>query len=190
MCKAGHQLYQGGGNTRFEFPAQLLYVSGGQDGTIEKPPGIVKLVQTSAMDADIEYLALSHCWVLKDAIVATISPGFPYIWIDTRCILQRDFNDEEDNKPDAIWRKDWESKAKEMGSVYSGAVCTIASTGSSSSASGCFHGTPCKIGVSSPGALLPLWIYARKDNVMQFKRGVDMEPLNTRGWALQERLKH
>lgn len=62
MCKAGHQLYQGGGNTRFEFPAQLLYVSGGQDGTIEKPPGIVKLVQTSAMDADIECLALSHCW--------------------------------------------------------------------------------------------------------------------------------
>ncbi|KAI1131366.1 heterokaryon incompatibility protein-domain-containing protein [Nemania abortiva] len=223
MCRDSHKLCQSIGNPRLDFPARMLYVCGGQDWTISKPPETIKLIQTSQIDPSTPYLALSHCWGkteemgfklvatnmdacfesinfdalsnnMKDAIVATISLGFSYIWIDSMCILQRDCSNEEDSKPDAIWRKDWEAEAKKMRSVYSGATCTIASTGSSNSAGGCFHGRsrtslkPCKIGVSSPEALRPRWIYARKDDIIEFQRSVDLAPLNTRGWVMQERL--
>ncbi|RYP24664.1 hypothetical protein DL765_000391 [Monosporascus sp. GIB2] len=81
-----------------------------------------------------------------------------------------------------------------MGSVYSGATCTIASTGSATSNEGCFHKrniqslNPCKIGVSSLDCLRPNWIYARRDDVTEFEKGVNLAPLNARGWVMQERL--
>ncbi|KAJ8127380.1 hypothetical protein O1611_g6257 [Lasiodiplodia mahajangana] len=223
MCQEGHKLCEGIGDARLDLPKRMLYVSGGKDWTIDKPPEAVKLVQASRMEPDTAYLALSHCWGkpedmgfkltatnidacfesinfsglsnnIKDAIVVTISMGFSYIWIDSLCILQRDYNNEEDGRLDAAWRKDWEAEAKKMRSVYSGAVCTVASTGSSNSAGGCFHGRsrtslePCRVGVSSPDALLPQWIYARKDDIIEFQRGVVEAPLSRRGWAIQERL--
>lgn len=92
------------------------------------------------------------------------------------------------------WREDWEKEAARMGAVYSNAVCTIASTGSTSSAGGCFHDRstlslpPCKIGASSLDTSLSKWIYARRDDVFDFQRNVDRSPLNTRAWVQQERL--
>src|SRR6266542_1322775 len=47
---------------------------------------------------------------------------------------------------------------------------------------------PCEIGVSSLSELLPAWIYIRRDDLSDFRRGVDRVILNTRGWVLQERL--
>lgn len=81
-----------------------------------------------------------------------------------------------------------------MGSVYSHAVYTIASTGAATTTASCFHARnpstllPCVIGVSSPDAPSPTYIYARRDDAAAFTRGVDLAPLNTRGWVLQERL--
>jgi len=81
-----------------------------------------------------------------------------------------------------------------MGSVYSAAALTIASTAPTTSTGGCFHSRsltslrPCKIGVSSPDVLSPDWIYARWDDVFDFERSVDLAALNTRGWVVQERL--
>lgn len=92
------------------------------------------------------------------------------------------------------WREDWEKEAARMGAVYSNAVCTIASTGSTSSAGGCFHDRstlslpPCKIGASSLDTSLSKWIYARRDDVFDFQRNVDRSPLNKRAWVQQERL--
>src|SRR5205814_1827018 len=75
---------------------------------------------------------------MRDAVRIAQRLGFSDIWIDSVCIVQ-------DSK------KDWATEAPKMGGVYSGAVCTIASTGSSSGDGGCFHRrnclslSPCKI---------------------------------------------
>lgn len=175
------------------------------------------------MDAEKGYLALSHCWGptaemrfkllasnidrcfetidfdslsqnLKDAVTVTASLGFSYIWIDSLCIMQKDDTGTETGEVAERWRSDWKTEAKKMGSVYSGAACTIASTGSATSKEGCFHKrnvqslSPCRIGVSSVESLTPSWIYARRDDVFDFEKSVDLAPLNTRGWVMQERL--
>lgn len=223
LCMDNHKVCRGVGNARIELPARMLYVCGGKDWRPGNPPETLNLVQTNELKEDTEYLALSHCWGppaemrfkllasnidvcyegidftglsknMQDAITTTISLGFSYIWIDSLCIIQKDDKGNEVGKIATVWRKDWETEAKKMGSVYSAAACTIASTGSSTCTEGCFHSRsikslqPCKIGVSSLSALSPKWIYARKDDVFEFERSVDLAPLNTRGWAMQERL--
>jgi hypothetical protein len=128
---------------------------------------------------NIEYFALSKN--MRDAIEIARRMGFLYLWIDSLCIIQ----DSEE---------DWDTESAKMGDVYAGAVCTIASTGSSSADGGCFHErdcltlSPCKIGVSSLESLLPEWIYIRRDDLSAFTRGVEQSPLNKRGWVVQERL--
>jgi len=140
----------------------------------------------------IEFARLSRN--MQDAITTTIRLGFSYIWIDSLCIIQKDDSGQEPGDLAKLWKDDWASEARKMGDVYSGAACTIASTGSPTSAGGCFHSRdvaslqPCKIGVSSPDALSPTWIYARHDDIFEFARNVDLAPLNTRGWVMQERL--
>lgn len=206
-----------------ELPARMLYVNGGKDWIPGSMPETLKLVRTSEIDSNAEYLALSHCWGptaemkskllarnldtfyesidytglsqnMQDAITTTVSLGFSYIWIDSLCIIQQDDKGEEVGETAEIWKADWETEARKMGSVYSGAACTIASTGSSTSTGGCFHSRsptslkPCKIGVSSFNALSPDWIFARRDDVFDFELNVDQAPLNTRGWVMQERL--
>ena len=44
------------------------------------------------------------------------------------------------------------------------------------------------IGVTFPNALLPQWVYARRDDVFALECGVDLAPFNTRSWVMQERL--
>ncbi|RYP13168.1 hypothetical protein DL767_010861 [Monosporascus sp. MG133] len=76
-----------------------------------------------------------------------------------------------------------------MGDYYAGAVCTIASTGSPASEDGCFHTRktlslpPCKIGASSKDSLLPDYVYIRRDDISDYRRGVDQGILNARGAA-------
>ena len=76
-----------------------------------------------------------------------------------------------------------------MESVYSGAAYTLASTGSASGTTGCFHDRrsgalrTCKIGVSDLWEDQE-WIYLRRDDLSDFRRGVDRAPLNARGWVL------
>lgn len=223
MCKDDHKLCDGVGNTTLELPARMLYVSGGKDWTPGSTPETLKLIQTSQMDSSNEYLALSHCWGptaemrfkllasninacyesidftglsqnMKDAITTTVSLDFSYIWIDSLCIIQQGEKGEEVAELANLWKEDWGTEARKMGNVYSGAACTIASTGSSTSTGGCFHTRsltnlkPCKIGASSPESPSPGWIYTRRDDVFDFERNVDQAPLNKRGWVMQERL--
>ncbi|KAI0521308.1 heterokaryon incompatibility protein-domain-containing protein [Xylaria bambusicola] len=129
---------------------------------------------------------------IQDAITTTLCLGISsYIWIDSLCIIQRD---EREPNGDRTWELDWEAEARKMGGVYSGATLTIASTGSSSSDGGCFHSRntrslrPVKIGVSSRTSPDADWIFARTDDIFDFERNVNLAPLNTRGWVMQERL--
>jgi hypothetical protein len=70
---------------------------------------------------------------MQDAITTTVSLGSSYIWIDSLCIIQRDEKGEEVGEIAEVWKKDWKTEAKKMGSVYSAAALTIASTASSTS---------------------------------------------------------
>src|SRR2546423_4077132 len=107
--------------------------------------------------------------------------GFSYLWIDSVCIIQNSMDD-------------WETETAKMGDVYAGAVCAIASTGSSSSKGGYFHKRktfglpPSEIGSSPSRGPLPKWIYICRDDLFDFRRSVDRSPLNKSGWVLQERL--
>ena len=192
-------------------PTRLVCVANGNGSRIGDASLTVKLVLTETLGQRVEYLAFSHCWGpspehmpfqllpgnvedcfddmpfskmsqnLKDAITITHRLGFSYVWIDSLCIIQG-------------CEEDWTKETNRMGDVYDGAACTIASTGSSSSAGGCFHSRDClslqscKIGVSSLDEMHPSWIYARRDDVSDFERNVDRSPLNARAWFLQERL--
>jgi hypothetical protein len=204
-CKTHHKRCNGVGNTPRKLPTRLIYIAPSSDPNTTPAINIQLMGPT---DQNIEYLAFSHCWGLtvplellkaneddflknvefsklsenmKHAVRITRSLGYLYLWIDSLCIIQDSF-------------EDWKAEAAKMGDVYAGAVCTIASTGSPSSEGGCFHERktlsmrPCEIGVSSLGELLPAWIYIRRDDLSDFRRGVDRAILNTRGWVLQERL--
>lgn len=206
-CKTHHGLCRTARGTDRRLPTRLLFV-GDPNSTKPGEQAEVRLVTSDGNDPDTKFLALSHCWGgdipfklvkdniddyfrgvemsrlpknMQDAVTITRRLGFAYIWIDSLCIIQ--------DSPE-----DWAREALTMGSVYTNAACTIASTGSQSSAGGCFHERstkslkPCKIGASSPDALLPRWIYARRDDVFDFERSVDRSPLNSRAWVQQERL--
>ncbi|KAI8965116.1 heterokaryon incompatibility protein-domain-containing protein [Daldinia sp. FL1419] len=223
MCRENHKLCGGVGNAESELPARMLYVLGGDDWEPGNPPETLRLVPTNETGPDIKYLAFSHCWGdqakmrfkllasnveachdsidfsglsknMQDAITITLSLGMSYVWIDSLCIIQKDDTGKEVGEVAQVWENDWKTEAKKMGSVYAGAECTIASTGSSESTGGCFHERnvtslePCKIGVSSLDGLCASWIFARRDDVFDFERSVDLAPLNTRGWVMQERL--
>lgn len=190
-------------------PKRLVYVESEEpsSSTLETP--LLKLQEFYGLDRRPEYLALSHCWGgnnnsltllndnklsvlenipfsrlsknIQDAVLITKRLGYSYIWIDSLCIIQDS-------------REDWSEESTKMGSVYAGAVCTIASTGSNSGDGGCFHKRnclslqPCKIGVHSHDADSTGAIHIQQDDVFDFQRGVDKSPLNRRGWVFQERL--
>jgi hypothetical protein len=204
-CKNYHSRCNGVGNTPRKLPTRLIHI---EPSSNPDTVPVIKIELTAHMDQDIEYAAFSHCWGIsmplkllnanevsfrtniefsktsknmQDAVKIARSLGIYYIWIDSLCIIQD--SDE-----------DWKAEAAKMGDVYAGATCTIASTGSPSSEGGCYHPRktlslrPCEIGVSSLDDLLPTWIYIRRDDLADFRRGVDRAILNTRGWVLQERL--
>lgn len=102
------------------------------------------------------YLALSHCWgspiehpiprtlranvderfekismdilpkTFQDAVTLTRKLGLRYLWIDSICIVQDDY-------------EDWRSEASRMEDVYKYAVCTIAAADSGNSSEGLFY---------------------------------------------------
>jgi hypothetical protein len=161
-----------------------------------------------ANNPSTEYVAFSHCWGgsqpfkllqanyhdclqnidfdalsrnCQDAVRITLALGYSHLWIDSLCIIQ-------DSKAD------WKTQAAKMGDVYDLAICTVASTGSSSGDGGCFHQRdprslwPCRVATSSRDQLLPKWTCIRREGVSAFVRGVDRSPLNKRAWVFQERL--
>lgn len=184
-------------------PTRLLYV----EPSSSDPP-TVKLKEMAKEETQVEYLAFSHCWGgsrtfrllsdnyssalraidfselsknAQDAVSITRALGFSYIWIDSVCIIQNSDGD-------------WATEASKMADVYSGAVSTIASTGSPSGDGGCYHERdsqsllPCIMDVLSPQSGALESIYIRRDDILDFGRYVDRAPLNKRAWAVQERL--
>lgn len=183
-------------------PSRLVYI----DARAYADSGYtnnVRLCLAKDCDSKIHYVALSHRWGgssllnltaatyqsmlqdvptkqlsknIQDAIQIACRLGFSYIWIDSLCIIQDS-------------QEDWIRESANMRSIYAGAICTIAATGSENADGGCFHQRnslslyPCRL-VGTPD-----WgIYVQRDELFDFERGVDQSSLNQRAWVFQERL--
>jgi hypothetical protein len=120
---------------------------------------VVKLVQSTELSQDTQYVALSHRWgppeflvprtleanlethistglrhedlpkTFRDAIHIARAMGYGYLWIDSLCIIQ--------DSPD-----DWKKEARRMAIIYDNAVFTIAAMDAQNSSQGLFptHG--------------------------------------------------
>lgn len=178
---------------RFRFPFRLIDIG------FENPR--LSVIPSPGICPD--YVALSHCWggtqplqtlrgnlgrhmhegiqraslteTFRDAIDVVRNFGFRHLWIDSLCIVQDD-------------EQDWDEQSSQMDSVYGLASLVLAAAVAASTESGFlraprFHHAhtvevPTRAGSGSPIRLKyrPLSLYQRHD------------PLDTRGWALQERL--
>ena len=151
----------------------------------------------------VRYTALSYCWgqaetfkltsttrptlhqgvhvsalprTVQDGIRVTLAINVRYLWVDALCIQQ-----------DSI--SDWNEEAKNMMSIYSNSLLTIAGTGATSCDQGLF-------GLRDPLVYLPCPLFDLDDG-HQVSASVSFSPLiswhsfaalHGRGWVVQERL--
>lgn len=193
-CRANHSGCARDIGERFQFPIRLIDTSN-------------DILRLSVLDADhmqsVSYMALSHCWggsrplttkesnlahhmtpgidkkdlpkTFRDAVDISRGLGFQYLWIDSLCIVQ-------DNE------QDWEEQSSQMASVYGEADLVLGAAVSASADEG-FLGTRSPFRESSvlvpakhgKGPSLPLGYRVVSGN------NPGKDPLDTRGWALQER---
>ncbi|PQE03108.1 heterokaryon incompatibility protein [Rutstroemia sp. NJR-2017a BVV2] len=116
----------------------------------------IRIVETeiSAIDKEVRYAALSHCWgppelipirtlkvnvqntpydityqslskTFKDAVTITRKLGLRYVWIDSLCIVQDDIDD-------------WNRESKIMGNIYANCYVNIVASDAADSSVGCF----------------------------------------------------
>ena len=118
-------------------------------------------LETSALPATI-----------RDAIIVARNLGFRYLWVDALCIVQDD-------------SADYKSEIKAMGSIYHGAALIISASSSSTVSEGFLHPRFEPISIQLPFSLskdltgtIGLVVYPWGD--------IEVEPLQQRGWALQE----
>lgn len=176
-------------------PTRVLDLSGSPDIASDSDDIKIRLRETSEGEVG-RYTTLSYCWgsdpehhfkttrgtlgeyaggidfftlplTQREAILATLYLGIRYIWIDSICIIQDDPHD-------------WEVEAAKMSSVYSNSFLTLAATSSSSPEGGLLN--PFQAAVHAPvhgdTVMLRMETHGTIDKAT--------EPLNTRGWTLQE----
>jgi hypothetical protein len=143
VCQDTHPMCSQDSSSR-QLPTRLIDV-----GTSDMD---LKLCLTESLPRDTQYLTLSHCWggkvftmltrnnfreflshilagdlskTFKDAIVATRSLGFKYLWIDSLCIIQGD-------------EPDWQRESSRMGAVYTNSALNTAAAAAPNGDFGCF----------------------------------------------------
>lgn len=178
-----------------KLPTRVLDLTGSADIPSDIDDLKIKLRETSEGEVG-SYTALSYCWgsdpqyhfkttrqtldqykrgieygslplTQQEAILATLYLGVRYLWIDSICIVQDD-------------PEDWQVEAARMSLVYSNALLTLAATSSSSPQDGLLGPFSAASSVSIHGetVMLRLETHETIDKTS--------EPLNTRGWTLQE----
>ncbi|KAK7976595.1 C2H2 finger domain-containing protein [Apiospora arundinis] len=191
-CIDKHPTCGQGSSTRL--PSRLVRISSPGE------PLWAKVWETNGVDG--QYCALSYCWgrdqkhktltscyeqykealpysklpkTITDAFHVARSMGMVYIWVDAFCIIQDD-------------RADKERELSQMMSIYQNALLTISAASASGVAEG-FLRAPTEAGCISH--LGPFYhpFQVSKDQfgsvmVVPFRDGP--EPLNRRGWSLQE----
>ena len=195
-CRNHHPHCTPTGCSRRKFPNRLLEVGISFNGPT------VKIVETQLLQ-DIEYMTLSHCWgaslplrllnanlqAYKTSISFSSLPktfqhalfvvgwfGIKYLWIDALCIIQDSEND-------------WARESGCMRDYYKYSFGMIAATGASNSSEGLFFDR-------NPAFVPPFRVtidFFGKDTEVVVTGGdscldtLRKEPLNQRGWFLQER---
>ncbi|KAF5711548.1 het-domain-containing protein [Fusarium mundagurra] len=153
---------------------------------------------------DIRYAALSYCWggpqsgrlttanihakkkdidvdslgkTIKDAMEITRALGLRFLWVDSQCIIQDS-------------TEDWQLESARMGSIYHNSEVTISASGGTHSDSGLLgpretsRMAPVPLKFTAPDESVGT-VLLRHDGM--FGR-VPYEPLDKRGWTLQEGL--
>jgi hypothetical protein len=175
-------------------PTRVIEVSS------EDSPRSPRLLSTKGLHG--KYAALSYCWganqlgvttkanldcrllaldvkalskTVQEAIVTTQRIGVRYLWVDAICIIQ----DSEEDKATEI---------QQMCDIYQRAYVTIVAANAADSNQGFLQGRP----PPAPSVEIPFWSAdGRLGSVWMRSEGWyddDSEPVNTRGWTLQERL--
>ncbi|KAH8585653.1 heterokaryon incompatibility protein-domain-containing protein [Bisporella sp. PMI_857] len=173
----------------------------------------LSLISTAELHIDDpRYLALSHCWGLAmpdtaRTVTATLEKhktsiqedelshtfrdfvgiarrlGIQHVWIDSLCIIQDD-------------AADWEKEASQMASVYSNAYLTIAASSSADGNGGCavwdsersrgpadVDCVPVEADFAPTTTNYKFRVWTRDPSPTSIRD----DPLQTRGWTLQER---
>ncbi|KAK4442746.1 heterokaryon incompatibility protein-domain-containing protein [Podospora aff. communis PSN243] len=180
-------------------PTRILNLNGGSDGKT------IHVIETRSTDP-APYIALSYCWgngslpktnkdtslpqshlvtslppSFQDAIRLTRALGIRYLWIDSLCIFQDS-------------RSDWEFESSQMLQYYSGAFLVLAASRAASPAHGFLRSRePCEMvrprhsAVAAGNGV----IFRRFSQHLAFdlnRHTASCAPLDTRAWAMQERL--
>lgn len=103
--------------------------------------------------------------------------GYHYLWLDSLCIIQDSFDD-------------WRHESLRMGDIYANTVLNLPASSSSDSRGGLFR--------QAPENLTFLMVDVEETNLPQRLAISDIntfglileEPLNKRGWVMQERVLH
>ncbi|EPE36661.1 hypothetical protein GLAREA_08824 [Glarea lozoyensis ATCC 20868] len=195
-CKSRHVCHERRDSTFL--PSRLIDLGSGISSVLEPC-----LVLRENVPLGSYFLTLSHCWghsnptllttmtfqsmltgieintlnkTFQQAMQLVKALGFRYIWIDSLCIVQ----DSED---------DWQAESSQMGRVYSNALLNIAATaardGSDGVTSDCYEETLSVLAkVTAIGNAPQIFQQSSHKNIFMQNN----EPLNVRGWVLQERL--
>ncbi|PVH77342.1 HET-domain-containing protein, partial [Cadophora sp. DSE1049] len=157
--------------------------------------GHIRLVNSSEME-EVKYIALSHCWgtaqamttnranleehghqipiddlpkTFREAAMITVGLDVRFLWIDSLCIVQDDLHD-------------WEVESAKMAAVYGLSYLTIAVLHSPDNHGGCFltrHWQNGEILYERP--------FEPTSTILSNSTPIST-PLESRAWALQERL--
>ncbi|KAJ8133364.1 hypothetical protein O1611_g265 [Lasiodiplodia mahajangana] len=191
LCDETHENCRGESDNAPTMPTRLIELG-----------NPLRIVESASIEPS-RFVALSHCWgnlgaagkrfctqtesistfmhsidladlprTFRDAITVARGIGVRYLWIDSLCIIQND-------------EADWDYELTIMEQVYSSAYCTIAASSSKSSLEGFLHDReprPC-VEIETPEKTV-LYVCPHIDD---FHRDVELGPLNSRGWVLQER---
>jgi hypothetical protein len=190
-------------------PSRLIHVQSSADGQVD-----ARIVLTEHTGT-VPYLSLSYCWggdqksktteksllaskgivnvaslpkTIIDAMIVTVNVGHKYLWVDSICILQDNYQDKA-------------NEIAKMPAIYSNAVCSIAASFPSSAREGFLQdragytdrvlalNVRPRIGMAENISTGP---EAHPQKVFAFPIDLEdalvVEPLSERGWCLQERL--
>lgn len=163
----------------------------------------LRLIMTLAMPADGRYTTLSHrlssqsflkltCnnfqrlsrgflssdppQTFRDAVSATYHLGFHYLWIDSLCIIQDDFDD-------------WAKQSALMHQIYASAVCNLAASWAESCTKPMFSQRTDSSKLADSIQLRAGMRYKKLRLVDEkiWRRCIEDSPLRKRGWVFQER---
>ncbi|PQE05065.1 hypothetical protein CJF31_00002227 [Rutstroemia sp. NJR-2017a BVV2] len=167
----------------------------------------IRLILGSSLDAETQYVALSHRWgtnkgcelnsgnitayqetiplsdisaTVRDSVAVTRALGFQYLWVDTMCIIQDDDSD-------------WTWQSATMSKVYGLSMCTIAAVNSGFGSQGYFTNRnqyrirPCR--VPNPFRTVSKYSFNVRSQYLHriHEREVKGSLWYNRGWVFQER---